>query len=235
MGRGPLKVAKDAILPRGKRSRRLPFGIASGVRIEIDFTMQTKMFLGMYEVELNKHLRRLVRPGRTSFDVGAQFGYDALILAKLSGAPVASIECDPEVFPELQRNVDSNPGLGRHIRLIQGFVSSASDSEKGTIALDDLAYGGGLFVPDFIKMDIEGGELDALRGSRRILESRHPDLLVETHSAQLEADCLDLVRDLGYRATIVDARTFLPDYRPVEHNRWFVATHPAPAGPTTGV
>ena len=227
MVRGALGAAKDAILPRGKRTRRLPFGIASGIRIEIDFATQTKMFLGLYEVELNKHLRQLVRPGYASFDVGAQFGYDALILAKLSGARVASIECDAEVFPELERNVGSNPELRDHIELIRGFVASSTDTGKGTIALDDLAYGRGLFVPDFIKMDIEGGELDALLGSRRILEERHPNLLVETHAAELEADCLDLVRSLGYSTTIVEARRFLPDYRPVEHNRWFVATHPA--------
>jgi hypothetical protein len=234
MGRSPLGAAKGAILPRGKRSRRLPFGIAAGIRIEIDFSVQTKMFLGMYEVELNKYLRRLVRPGCASFDVGAQFGYDALVLAKLSGARVASIECDAGVIPELRRNIDSNPTLRDQIELIDGFVAATTDHEKGTIALDDLAYGGALFVPDFIKMDIEGGELDALMGSRRILEERHPDLLVETHSAQLESECLDLIRSFGYQGTIVDTRRFLPDYRPTEHNRWFVASHTAPVARTAG-
>lgn len=234
MERNPLSIAKGAILPRAKQSRRLPFGIAAGIRIEIDFAVQTKMFLGMYEVELNKHLRRLVRPGYTSFDVGAQFGYDALVLAKLSGARVASIECDAGVIPELRRNINSNPGLRNQIELVDGFVASTTDIENGTVALDDLAYGGGLFVPDFIKMDIEGGELDALVGSRRILEERRPDLLVETHSAELEAECLDLVRSFGYRTTIVDARRFLPDYRPTEHNRWFVASHTTPVARSIG-
>lgn len=234
MGRNLLHAAKGAILPRGKHSRRLPFGIAAGIRIEIDFSVQTKMFLGMYEVELNKHLRRLVRPGCKSFDVGAQFGYDALILAKLSGARVASIECDAGVIPELRRNIESNPTLRDHIELIDGFVAATTDPARGTVALDDLAYGGGLFVPDFIKMDIEGGELDALMGSRRILEERRPDLLIETHSAQLEAECLDFVGAYGYRGSIVDARRFLPDYRPTEHNRWFVASHTAPVARAAG-
>lgn len=234
MARNPLRAAKGAILPRGKHNRRLPFGIAAGIRIEIDFAVQTKMFLGMYEVELNNHLRRLVRPGCKSFDVGAQFGYDALVLAKLSGARVASIECDAVVIPELRRNIASNPGIREHIELIDGFVAATTDHEKGTVALDDLAYGGSLFVPDFIKMDIEGGELDALMGSRRILEERHPDLLIETHSAQLEVQCLDFIRSFGYRGSIVDVRRFLPDYRPASHNRWFVASHTAPVARPAG-
>jgi hypothetical protein len=230
MARNPVQVVKNAIVPREKRIRRLPFGIAAGIRIEIDFSIQTKMFLGMYEVELNKHLRRLVRPGYACFDVGAQYGYDALILAKLSGGPVASIECDAGVLPELRRNVDSNPGLRHQIRLVEGYVAATTDPAGGAIALDDLAYGGELFVPDFIKMDIEGGELDALLGSGRILRERRPNLLVETHSAQLEADCLELVRSFGYDASVVQARRFLPDYRPVEHNRWFVASYGESAG-----
>jgi hypothetical protein len=230
MARGALRVVKQAMVPSGKRCRRLPFGIASGVRIEIDFAVQTKMFLGMYEVELNRHLRRLVRPGCLCFDVGAQFGYDALVLAKLSGAPVVSIECDGEVFPELRRNVDANPGLRDRIDLVDAFVAATTDPAAGTVSLDDLAFGGAHFVPGFVKIDIEGGELDALRGSRRLLAEHRPGLLVETHSAQLEAGCLDLVHAFGYTTSVVDARRFLPDYRPVEHNRWFVASHPSPPG-----
>jgi hypothetical protein len=238
MARNLGQVVKHALVPREKRNRRLPFGIAAGIRIEIDFSIQTKMFLGLYEVELNRHIRRLVQPGYKSFDVGAQYGYDALILAKISRAAVASIECDADVLPELRRNVNSNPSLREHIRLIKAFVAAATEEGHGIVSLDDLAYGGKFFVPDFIKLDIEGGELEALLGSRRILEEHRPNLLVETHSVKLEAACVDLVRSLGYVVSIVETRRFLPDYRPVDHNRWFVAWHPAAqvrrAEPTPG-
>jgi len=69
--------------------------------------------------------------------------------------------------------------------------------DAGLLSLDDLAAD--TFVPDFVKIDIEGGELDALRGARAIL------------------------RDLGYRVDVVDQRRFLRDHRPMPHNRWIVA------------
>jgi hypothetical protein len=223
--RGSLGFVKAAVLPRGKRSRRLPLGIGRGITLDIDFSVQTKMFLGLYEIELNRHFRRLCLPGFNCLDVGAQFGYDALLLAKLSRGRVASFECDPDMYGELCRNVAYNDELRPHIEVVQGFVTSETRESEGWLALDDIVFGGRLFVPDFIKMDIEGGELAALLGARRILEEHHPNLLIETHSRQLETDCLALVSSLGYRTTIIETRTLLPDYRPAEHNRWFVASH----------
>ncbi len=225
MATNALRLVKDTIVPHGKRRRRLPLGIARGISLDIDFSVQTKIFLGLYEIELNRYLRRLCRPGFNCFDVGAQFGYDALVLAKLSGGRVASFECDPDMYLELERNLRYNERLRRNIESVQGYIASHTDEQRGWLSLDDVAFDDGMFVPDFIKIDIEGGELDALQGSRRILEERRPALLVETHSRQLERDCLELVSSLGYQHTIVDARRFLPDYRPVEHNRWFVASH----------
>lgn len=228
MSRIGLQRVKRTVLPTGKHCRRLPLGIGRGIRLDIDLAVQTKMLLGLYEIELNRYLRRLCRPGFNCFDVGAQFGYDALLLAKLSGGRVASFECDDDILDELARNVASNEHLRGRIEIVKGFVTSTTDQASGSIALDDVAFGGSAFVPDFIKMDIEGGEFDALRGARAILERRRPDLLIETHSRQVEMDCLDYVRALGYETTIVDARKLLPDYRPVEHNRWFVASHAGP-------
>jgi methyltransferase FkbM-like protein len=164
-------------------------------------------------------------PGFNCLDVGGQFGYDALVLAKLSGGRVMSFECDPTASSELARNVANNAPFRDNIRVVHAFVTAQTNGERGQIALDDVAFDGEGFVPDFIKMDIEGAELDALRGARRILEERHPNLLVETHSRQLEIDCLTFVESLGYGTRVLSPRLWLRDYRPVEHNRWFAATY----------
>lgn len=78
------------------------------------------------------------------------------------------------------------------------------------------------FTPDFIKMDIEWAELDALQGAQRILSTRKPGLIVETHSKELEAGCIDLLRGHGYEPKIVDQRRWFPDARTIPHNRWLV-------------
>src|SRR5213596_2760948 len=71
---------KHALLPAGAKIRRLPWGPARGVRMEIDFSCQTRLYLGLYETEVNRHLRALCRPGFAGFDVGGQSGYDALLI-----------------------------------------------------------------------------------------------------------------------------------------------------------
>lgn len=77
------KRVKGVLLPTEPVERRLLFGIGRGLRMMIDFQDgKTGMYLGLYEVELNRHLRALCRPGFRSFDIGGADGYDALIIAK---------------------------------------------------------------------------------------------------------------------------------------------------------
>src|SRR4051812_28459222 len=54
-----LDRTKAALLPRGSHLRRLPLGIGRGLVLEVDFAHQTKQYLGLYEIEVNKWLRRL--------------------------------------------------------------------------------------------------------------------------------------------------------------------------------
>jgi len=42
------------------------------------------------------------------------------------------------------------------------------------------------FQPDFIKMDIEGSELGALKGMKATLESYHPTMIMEFHPPSIE-------------------------------------------------
>jgi len=62
--------------------RTVRFGLGRGLRIDADITQHKRLLVGLYELELNRWLRRLCRPGYTAYDVGGQLGYDALVLAK---------------------------------------------------------------------------------------------------------------------------------------------------------
>ena len=59
--------------------------------------------------------------------------------------------------------------------------------------LDAYAEATGLW-PGFLKIDVEGHELEVLRGATRILTSG-PELLIEIHSEQLGEDIKDLLAD----------------------------------------
>ena len=214
-----LAAAKRAILPKGLRERTLHLGLGRGLRMDIDFAHETRMYLGMYEIEMNRHLRRLCRPGVTAFDVGAQQGFDALVFAKLTGATVASFEREDALMARLRHTIQLNPQLAHLIEPVHATVGSGPATD--TLRLDDYARDS--FLPDFIKIDVEGAEADVLRGSSAILTDRGPALLVEVHSHRLERECGQLMVQHGYRPIVVSQRRVWPDNRPTEHNRWLVA------------
>jgi FkbM family methyltransferase len=56
--------------------------------------------------------------------------------------------------------------------------------EVELISLDEFVFSEGSPPPDVIKLDIEGGEVEALPGMRRLLQDHHPLLLVEVHGTE---------------------------------------------------
>ena len=95
--------------------------------------------------------------------------------------------------------------------------------------LDDLAGSLALDRVDFIKADIEGGELRMLEGARRSLERFRPRLLVELNAAHLAragdrlADAFAFLAAFGYRAFALDQRgSFVPVIAPRDGDFWFL-------------
>jgi hypothetical protein len=64
--------------------------------------------------------------------------------------------------------------------------------------------------PTLVKIDIEGFELDALKGARQLLSCSRPTLLVEIHPPQLalsggsEDEIFTLLREHRYSWSIID-------------------------------
>jgi len=144
-------------------------------------------------------------PGDVVIDIGANVGWYSLLLARLAqdNAHVFAFEPDPLNFKLLEHNIrlnevtqitaiqkalaaddgmqrlyqhDSN-NLGRH-SLLQLQDGNAVDVQ--TTSLDNFwnESGLGTRVPRFIKIDIEGYELVALRGAGEVLK-RCPSILCE--------------------------------------------------------
>ena len=221
---GPSWVArvKNRIVADGPRMRRLPSGIGRGLLLELDLQHWTKLYLGLYEIELNRYLRRFCLPGTKCFDIGGQHGYDALVLAKLGAGRIISFECDPTAYQAMLRSFANNASRIRAPEARLGFVGRHSDPRTGRLSLDDVTAEPDGFVPDFVKIDVEGAELEVLEGATSILAARRPHLIVETHSPQLEQACGGLLCAHGYRPKVVEPRRWLRDNRR-GHNRWLVA------------
>lgn len=189
--------------------------------MEVDFDRDSRFWLGLYESELTGAVRDLCRPGTAAFDLGSESGYYALVFARLGGGRVLAVEADVTTAERLRRNVAANPGLAPRIEVREARVAQHADG--AAVSLDHLAYGDAGFVPDLVKLDVEGSEVRALLGARRLLAERRPHVIVETHSADLDDACAELLADSGYAVEPVQPRRVLGEVRTVAFNRWLVA------------
>ena len=189
--------------------------------MEVDFDRDARYWLGLYEIELARHIRALSGSGAACFDMGSSSGYYALVFAQRGADRVLAAEADPETCERLRRNVAANPELAPRVDVREARI--AHDAGAGAVSIDELAYGSGGFVPDLVKMDVEGNEVAALRGAERLLSERKPHVIVETHSEDLDAGCRWLLEDRGYAVESVEPRRFAPEVRTLGFNRWCVA------------
>jgi FkbM family methyltransferase len=146
-------------------------------------------------------LQAVVGPGGRAVDVGASVGLHTLALARAVGQTgrVDAFEAAPGLQPYLQRTLAVN-GLGQvHLHnmavgakdgtasfQVARTIGHSSLYELGddevrdqvTVQLRQLDSVSGVMAPiDLIKIDVEGAELDVIRGAKKIL-SGSPECVV---------------------------------------------------------
>jgi FkbM family methyltransferase len=135
-------------------------------------------------------IRRLVRPRSNVLDIGANIGFYTLLLSDLIGPKghVHAFEPNPTNFKHLSAMASRR----NNVTLVPKAVSDRSgqlvmytspqlnvdhrtykvENYEEAIPIDGVSiddYVGGQFRVDFIKMDIQGYELHALRGMERTI------------------------------------------------------------------
>lgn len=158
-------------------------------------------------------IRNEIKPGMCGFDVGSNIGYYVLLEDALVGETGRIVACEP--VPEtaallsmnVQRYCSSDVTVERiavssqngSTRITHGaswntsrVVREASDSESGisvcTETLDSLSERGGFEKVDFIRMDIEGHEIEATKGMKRVLAQANLKLFMEIHNPLFDSD-----------------------------------------------
>ncbi len=211
------------------------------VVIELDLSVPQFRFyyfnLNLSTAHESVLVRRLLTPNDLYVDVGAHIGYFALVAAKYA-RHVLAFEPSPETYARLQRNIQLNPTLAPKITT---FLLGLSD-QPGSASFFYLAQepGGSSLRPvdgaptrqvpvtletldrmladhraTFIKIDVEGAELDVLNGGRTIIVRDHPLFLCEfneTAQKRFGRSCAELLaffQTFGYVGYLVkeDVRT----------------------------
>jgi FkbM family methyltransferase len=204
-------------------SVRIPRGPLRGLRWSVATGLP--FIRGVYEPLKSEALAEVLRPGQVVYDVGAHVGYFTAVasLEVGPGGHVIAFEPRPLNLRFLHRHVRWN-NLS-NVRIVEAAVGEAEgegrfrdDLGTGTgrltdadglpvvvVALDTILRRGDIPPPAAIKIDIEGGELDALRGARGILREHRPVLLLATHGAEVHAKCLEILDEEGYHWQFLDA------------------------------
>jgi FkbM family methyltransferase len=226
---------------------RVAAGGLAGFTLLLDMHNEKDYWLGTYEPDLESLLGELIHPGVVIFDVGANIGYISLLLAKATGEPgrVYAFEALPANVERLRHNMEIND-IGSRVTVVPAAVTQAGGSltflvhasggmgkVQGSagrddryqaqvtvagISLDEFVYTLGNPPPQVIKMDIEGGEVLALPGMRRLLEEVHPLMLIELHGPESSRVTWETLTSAGYRISWM--RAGLPIVPSLEAMGW---------------
>ncbi|WP_082769709.1 FkbM family methyltransferase [Caulobacter sp. CCH9-E1] len=182
-------------------------------------------------------LRRLVRPGMSVADVGANIGLLTLVMARAAGPEGKVIAFEPEATPRANlekmkhlnglswvevRDQAVGEKAGRltfHVSDIIGHSSlyalpeaeEARTVEVEVVRLDDVAPRQRL---DVVKIDVEGAELDVLAGMKGVI-AKNPDLAILaefgpehlTRVGQTPAQWFKAFADAGFKPYLIDEAT----------------------------
>jgi FkbM family methyltransferase len=188
--------------------------------------------MGVYDLPCTEVIWRLLEPGQTAVDVGANIGYITGLMAARVGPQgrVLAIEPHPGNFSELTEHVstwrDLQPSRVRCLAVAlsskrramfleepEGFISNQGIArlvsskpplgfEIETTSLDDVWTDTQSI--DLLKLDVEGHELEVLRGCKGLLgRHRIRDIIFEEHSGSFEASTPRLLGQRGYSIFII--------------------------------
>jgi len=195
-----------SFFPKKPLRYRLPYGGCLLLEPGDTFTYCFWPGVESYEPEVRSVVRKILKPGDTFVDCGANVGYFSVLAGRLVGpeGKVLAIEANPDSLRLLQRNLRANGfgdavhcALTSHSGDVDLFMPTTgatySSLRVGGLAkgeglrsfkvpgrmLDEIVASLGLKKINLIKIDIEGGELDVLASARKILNQYRPLVLIE--------------------------------------------------------
>jgi FkbM family methyltransferase len=168
------------------------------------------MLDGFWEIWLTLFFARIIQPGMTVIDVGANFGYYTVLFGQAVGTAghVIAIEPVPSTVAVLRKTIDLN-GLTRTTQLVAAAAGDLDDAEVHIVvppgepknaAVVAEPREGSIVVPsvtidrltrdlhrvDVVKIDAEGAEIAILAGMKETIARFKPRILLEFNAARCQ-------------------------------------------------
>lgn len=229
----PFRWLSFRLLPVTSEARlRVRSGPAAGLWLDLNPRWEIDTWEGGFELEIQDFVSRLAREGTVFYDVGASLGFYSLIAAR-QRARAFAFEPDAVNAECVRRHARLN-GLEDFVQVVPLAVFSHSgqlgmtvtDRDRGhAMALVNPAAGpedgngsdGGSFPcvtldefsdthapPSLVKIDVEGAEVEVLRGAANLLARHRPKIVCEVHSPENLEAIRGLLLQSGYRMTLLD-------------------------------
>jgi FkbM family methyltransferase len=174
---------------------------------------ESKMF---YELDLLENMRARLHAGGLCVDVGAHLGNHTIFLAKICGMRVLAFEPQPDIYRLLVKHVELN-GVADRVQTFNMALGEVDARGSMTSPLADNTGGATLELNDsgsvkvstldqhigdqkveLVKIDVEGFELEVLKGARQTITRNKPLLFAEATSTQARTALDVYLSPMGY-------------------------------------
>jgi FkbM family methyltransferase len=196
--------------------------------------------------------QQLIRPGDVAFDIGANRGLHAVVIASLvgQGGYVACFEPNPSLRAALAITVGATPwmelfpvalsdrdgeaplfvGANHEMGSLGNWVAARTGETTQAITvplrqLDSLVREGILSRPDIMKVDVEGNELRVFRGAHELLDREDAPIIIYEENLYAAPNATG---ESASAATAFLLALSLPRYRCYYLWEWGLVTRTAP-------
>ena len=219
-----IKSFLRALLPRAIVPQAILGGPLRGYHIVTSWHDYPAAITGRTERPLLDWFADSIQQGETWLDVGAHYGYTAIALSRLVGQEGRVFAFEPMVTTagclgqtKMLNNLPQLTvlplALGKpqtlelqQLPFVRGMVDSTLEKKKGfqetiLVARFDWLWPqicGGEENIHGVKIDVQGMEIEVLKGMSELLKRFGPKLVVELHRGVDRGELLHLVTSLGY-------------------------------------
>lgn len=198
---------KYRLASAGLRQRDVTIGngVAEGLKFNTGESCP-ELALGTYEVPIQNVFTQHLKSGDVFYDIGANVGFFSIIAAKLVGDRGKVYAFEPGLgnaksirhnarlnnfdrIEVIEKAVSHTSGEGQLLlaKYSGGHALATADAPPDLagevtvdlVCIDDLIAQHKIAPPNFVKVDVEGAELDVLKGMTKTIQTYQPTIIYE--------------------------------------------------------
>ncbi len=211
-------------------------GVAKGLKFNPGESCP-ELALGTYEVPIQNIFAQHLQAGDVFYDIGANVGFFSIIAAKLVGNTGKIYAFEPgegnansirhnarlndfNQIEVIEKAVSNTSGEGQLLlaKYSGGHALTTADAPPDLageitidlVSIDDLIAQNRITPPNFVKVDVEGAELDVLKGMSETIKTYQPTIIYEVDDGDRAGyerkyrELADFLESLNYQVTQIE-------------------------------